>query len=182
MCLGHRKLAGRRNFANYHNEYCVPGIARRARLAVYITDLCSRSPYGSPWTGRDEDLARLVDVPNVEDITFDRQFARPSAFAFLPKMKSLRALYFTLGCVVTDELVRIISQCRGIERVVVLVGDVSDDGARSSPRSARSRRCGCFRRAPRTRGWRPLARWQTWRNWGSRTPNYRCRHPPYRQP
>ncbi len=102
---------------------------RRARLAVYITDLCSRSPYGSPWTGRDEDLARLVDVPNVEDITFDRQFARPSAFAFLPKMKSLRALYFTLGCVVTDELVRIISQCRGIERVVVLVGDVSDDGA-----------------------------------------------------
>ena len=26
MCLGHRKLAGRRNFANYHNEYCVPGI------------------------------------------------------------------------------------------------------------------------------------------------------------
>ena len=26
VCLGHRKLAGRRNFANYHNEYCVPGI------------------------------------------------------------------------------------------------------------------------------------------------------------
>ncbi len=101
--------------------------SRRTRLAVEISDVCSSEC--PVWTGRDEDLARLVDVPNVEAITFDRQFVHPSALAFLPKMNSLRALCFTFGCPVNDEVVRIVSECRGIDRLVVFAGDISSDGA-----------------------------------------------------
>ena len=84
MCLGHRKLAGRRNFANYHNEYCVPGIiGSGGTITIDPSVTVPVSVYAGPGSRVTGEVANWPDVAlEADEPTVAESGGQPGEFTF----------------------------------------------------------------------------------------------------